>query len=381
MYRALREGSLEDAALSKTRIDVARDVAERAVADGVHPAVVVLVARHGVIALHEAFGSIGPDAGDAPLPCDALFPLASLQKPITATALMVLVEQGRVGLTRPVREYIPEFDGDGKDQVYVHHLLTHTSGLSMPPDTEQFQTEVGRRLALPPRNAALHPLVDAALQVAYERPLRAPTGQEMRYDMLNYELLGEIVRRVAGRPLQDFVREVVFDPLGMRDSHISVPTEVRERCVRLAAWPDSMFDVASGSGLGTYATALDAARFGQAFLDGGCGVDGRILGSVTVREMTKNQIPGIPGALLEEWHREASWGYGWGIACHEKWEYFPTHTPGTFLHGGASGVYLWCDPTHDLVGVWFAAGKAVYSTDTLLENTDLFVNAVSAAIL
>jgi CubicO group peptidase (beta-lactamase class C family) len=380
MYRALREGSSEDAALSKTRIDVARDVAARAVADGVHPAVVVLVARHGVIALYEAFGRLGPEPDDPALPRDALFPLASLQKPITATTVMTLVEEGRVGLTRPVREYIPEFDGDGREKVYVHHLLTHTSGL-YAQDLEEFGSEMARRLAVPPRNAALHPMVDAMLQIAYEGPLRGRTGDEMRYDQLNYELLGEIVRRVGGRPLQDFVRERVFEPLGMRDSYLTVPPEVRERCVRLAAWPDPMFDVAAGGGAGAYATALDAAVFGQAFLDGGCGVNGRMLGPATVREMTKNQIPGVPGALLEEWHREASWGYGWGIACHEKWEYFPTHTPGTFLHGGASGVYLWCDPVHDLVGVWFAAGKAVLAADSLLENTDLFVNAVTAAIL
>ncbi len=380
MHRPLRDGSAAEAALSQTRLDVARDVAARAVAESVHPALVVLVASHGVIALHEAFGRLGPEPDDPPLPRDALFPLASLQKPITATALMVLVDEGRVGLTRPVREYIPEFDGDGKDKVYVHHLLTHTSGLCAQQYLDEFRSEMARRLAVPPQNSAVHPFVDAMLQIACQGPLRARTGDEMRYDALNYELLGEIVRRVAARPLHEFVRERVFEPLDMRDSHLIVPPELRERAVRLAAWPDPMFDVASGAGAGTYATALDSALFGQAFLDGGRGANGRILGPATVREMTKNQIPGTPGALLAEWHREASWGYGWGMACHEKWEYFPTHAPGTFMHGGATGVYLWCDPVHDLVGVWFAAGKAVLEADTLLENTDLFVNAVTAAI-
>ena len=386
MSGTLREGSATEAGLSAKQLDVARDLAAQFVKDGILPALVVLVARHGVIALHEAFGVLGPEPDDPPLPRDAIFLLASLTKPVTATALMALVEDGRVGLTRPVREYIPEFDGDGKDKVYVHHLLTHTSGLMSFGDIDELVADLSRRLQEPPRDPTIDRSLDASLQIAYEHSLRKSPGEEMFYDSLNYDLLGEIVRRVSGRSLPDFVNERVFAPLGMRDSSVGLPRERRVSAVRAVAegrsaagWSLPFWNTALGAG-SVYSTALDMASFGQAFLDGGGGPNGRILAPATVREMITNQIPGIPGVLFEEAHGEASWGYGWGIVCHEKWAYFPTHPAGTFQHGGSTGVYLWCDPTHDLVGAFFGAAVKEIVPDQLWWNADLFVNAVTAAI-
>src|SRR5262245_21958794 len=381
----LREGSAGEAGLSADHLAHACDLAAEWVKDGVHPAIVVLVARRGVIAMHEAFGRLGPESDDPPLPRDALFPLASVVKPVTATALMMLVEEGRVGLTRPVREYIPEFDGDGREAVYVHHLLTHTSGI-MGPEPSDFGDDVMRRLEQPPRDATAHPVVDALLQIACERPLRKPPGEEMWYDALNYELLGEIVRRVSGHSLPDFMHDRIFDPLGMADSHLTVPAEFQHRVVRATAesalampWAVPMLDLPSASG-GGYSTARDMAVFAQALLDGGRGADARILGRATVTEMITNQIPGVPGVLIGERHDEASWGYGWGIACAEKWSYFPTHPPGTFEHAGASGVYLWCDPTNEVVAAFFAPATKEIAPERIWWQADLFVNTVTAAI-
>src|SRR5260370_38881942 len=93
-------------------------------------ALTMLVARRGVVVLHEADGRLGPEADAPALPLNAVYPLASTTKPITATSVMCLVEDGLLGLNRPVHEYVPEFTGDGKDAVMVHHLLTHTSGIT-----------------------------------------------------------------------------------------------------------------------------------------------------------------------------------------------------------------------------------------------------------
>src|SRR5690242_8776365 len=119
----LRYGTPSEAGLSSVRLERARELAAEWVTEDKHPAVVALVARHGVIALHEAYGRLGPEPEALPAGRDALFHAASLTKLITATAIMMLVEQGRVGLTRPVCDYVPEFSRDGKDAVYVHHLL------------------------------------------------------------------------------------------------------------------------------------------------------------------------------------------------------------------------------------------------------------------
>lgn len=387
MTTGLREGTAAEAGLSERQLDQVLDLAAEWVKDGIHSALVVLVARRGVIALHEAFGQLGPEADDPALPRDALFPLASLGKPITAAALMTLVEEGRVGLTRAVSDYLPAFSGEGKDAVTVHHLLTHASGIRSPWQGDEFATEVMSRLQEPQRDATLHPIVDAILQLAYEQPLSSVPGKEMYYDSVNYELLGEIVRAVSGRSLRDAIHERIFGPLGMNDSQVTVPPELASRVVRATAespqagiWALRILDAAVGAGLGMHSTALDMATFGQAFLDHGRGRHGRILGPATVAEMVRNQIPGIAGALLDEYHDEASWGYGWGIACDEKWSYFPTHPTGTFQHGGASGVYLWCDPANALIGVFFATATKDLKPGRLWWQADLFANAVSAAV-
>ena len=287
-----------------------------------------------------------------------------------------------------MRAYIPEFNGDGKDEVFVHHLLTHTSGIEGFPDIPELMSELTRRMEQPPRDPGLHPAVDAFLQFAYERPLRKPPGEEMFYDNLNYDLLGEIVRRVSGQPFQDFVQDRIYDPLGMADSYVTVPVEVRNRVVAGDRRESDGRDV----GLANVQLGLRQRR--RLLLDGaqhgrvrsgvpatarGAGVP-RILGPATMREMITNQIPGVPGDLLGERHDEASWGYGWGIACAEKWAYFPAHPPGTFQHGGSSGVYLWCDPTNDVVGAFFAAATKEIAPEHFLWQADLFVNVVTAAI-
>ncbi len=124
----LQSGIPDQVGMSPDRIQQVRAQARRWVEQGGTPTLVVLAARRGVIVLHEAFGVLRPGADAPPVPLDALFPMASLAKIITATAILILVEEGRVGLNRPVQEYLPEYIGEGKDAVLVHHLLTHTSG-------------------------------------------------------------------------------------------------------------------------------------------------------------------------------------------------------------------------------------------------------------
>src|SRR5712692_465234 len=125
----LRRGIPEDAGMSAQRVQHVARLAEGWVTQGITPALVVLVARRGVIVLHEAFGRLTPEPDSPPLQRDSIYPLTSIAKPITATAAMILAEEGLLGLDHPVSEYIPEFTGEGKDAIMIHHLLTHTSGI------------------------------------------------------------------------------------------------------------------------------------------------------------------------------------------------------------------------------------------------------------
>jgi hypothetical protein len=127
MSPPLRYGAPDEAGMSSARVRHVAHLAESWVAQGMTPALVVLIARRGIIVLHEAFGRLDPES-DSPLPLDAVFPLGSITKAISAATAMTLVEDGSLGLNRPLSEYLPELVGQGKDAVMVHHLMTHTSG-------------------------------------------------------------------------------------------------------------------------------------------------------------------------------------------------------------------------------------------------------------
>ena len=129
MGNMLRPGTAEEAGMSPARLARIKELAARWVEEGLAQALVVLAARRGIVVLHEAFGRLRPGPGSPSVRRDTIFPLASLTKPITATVVMMLVEDGILGLNHPVQEYIPEFIGEGKEMVLVHHLLTHTSGI------------------------------------------------------------------------------------------------------------------------------------------------------------------------------------------------------------------------------------------------------------
>ncbi len=126
----LRVGRPEEVGMSPERVARVKALAAQWVSQGVTPSLAVLVARRGVIVLHEAFGKLTPAPDAPPLQLDTIFPMASVTKPVTATCAMILVEDGRLGLNRPVVEYIPEFVGEGKTAVMVRQLLTHSSGLT-----------------------------------------------------------------------------------------------------------------------------------------------------------------------------------------------------------------------------------------------------------
>jgi len=162
------------------------DLAKSWVDQSITPALVVIVARKGTIVLHQAFGQLAPDPDSPPVQIDSIFPLSSLTKPVTATAAMVLVGDGLLGLNRPVQWYIPEFTGEGKDSVMVHHLLTHTSGLR---DEELMEYAVkknaGGRKSIPSPDPTANPFVHKYLRLRCDGPLTGPPGTEMRYCTFN----------------------------------------------------------------------------------------------------------------------------------------------------------------------------------------------------
>ena len=369
------------------RIDRARDLCAGWVKSGHTPAIVTLVARRGVIVLHDAFGKLRP-GDDSPLvQIDTVFPTMSITKPMVATLVMQLVEDGLLGLNRPIRDYMPEVTGKGTEEVLVHHVLTFTPGWD---EFALIMSFISERADLADRSSAeVH---RAMVDLIARAPLSRPPGAQMDYAFLCYELLKDLVERVSGRTFGELIHERIFNPLGMRDSYVVVPESVRSRIVKRppdAPWNQPMRPLMnpidsrqSEEGNSVFSTARDVAVFGQMFLNGGTYAGARILSRPAVMAMTRNQTPGIPVIRWPNIRKEASYGYGWFVRSHEKWKYWDgsLQSYGEFHHQGAGGVLLWVDPRDEIVGVYFNVDLAQTPDLEPLWNADLFQNVISSAV-
>ena len=221
LAQAVPPGAVDLATLG--RID---ETVERAIADGDLPGAVVLVWHRGRTLFHEAYGQRSVVPVREPMTTDTVFDLASLTKAVaTTTAVMMLVEEGRIRLRDRVDLYLPGFARHDKARITIEHLLAHVSGLrpDFPLEDEFSGSEV-----------AIERTLD-------ERPVAEP-GEEFIYSDINFILLGEIVARVSGMSLDSFVRQRIFEPLGMDDTTFSPPESVRGRVApteacRPLGWP------------------------------------------------------------------------------------------------------------------------------------------------
>jgi CubicO group peptidase (beta-lactamase class C family) len=400
----LRSGRPEEAGMLPERIDRARDLCATWVKQGHTPALSVCVARRGVVVLDQAFGVLGPEPGAPAIANDSLFPLSSVTKPIMATVVMQLVEDGRIALNRPVRDYIPEIPAGDADEMLVHHLLTHTSGYVFY-DEEPFASHATRKVAvgftLPEVEANQHPLHAALVDIFLDAPLARRPGKIMIYSGQNYEVLSEIVRRVSRRPHWELAQERIFDPLGMQDTFWIVPESEAGRVVQrplesVGGAPENPFNQGFASrqmqespygGAGVFSTPRDMATFAQLFLQGGRYGDERILSPAAVAAMTRDQIPGIKALFAGNDRDRASWGYGWGVESPTKWGRYrgSLRSLGSFDHGGMGGTFLWVDPAQELVGAYFEVcmvmkdGEGASGKEQLW-NCDLFQNVVASAV-
>jgi CubicO group peptidase (beta-lactamase class C family) len=378
------------------RIERVRQLAAGWVAEGHTPSLVILAARKGVIFLHEAYGVLRPEEDSPLLQIDSVFPISSLTKPVTATAAMILVEDGLLGLNRPVIDYIPEISAEGTEEILVSHLLTHTSGYNDEALLAFMIERRGKWPEFPPCPEDQHPLIHELLCRQYPAPLWKAPGVEMSYSNHNYQLLGEIIRRVSGSSLADFATERIFQSLGMKDTYYIVPESLESRIVKRT--PDAPFaqrvsrfneglnsrqmqETPYGYG-GMFSTAMDMAIFAQMFLNGGRYGDKQILSRPTVSEMTRNQIPGIGVNWFGTFVPEACWGYGWGLAGDTKWKYFwgSLHSAKAFGHVGAGGAQLGVDPLREIVLVFFSVVLEVTPRLEAKLKSDLFQNMIYTSI-
>ncbi|MFB9267262.1 serine hydrolase domain-containing protein [Bradyrhizobium erythrophlei] len=405
----LREGAPEDVGMDHTRIQRLRQLIGGWVQRGDTPSVVVLVARRGVIVLHEAFGVRRPEDTTPTLKLDSIFPIASCAKPLTAAAVMCLVDDGLIGLNRPFADYIPELDLPEMEwlaESKVANLLCHTAGIDDLELGDFIDATAKRSPNLPPPGPGQHPKLNTRIRLAAGAPLAHRPGSACIYSNFGYNLLGDIVRRVSGQPFWQFVRSRLFEPLGMHDSYFLLPSTLRERRVYRvpgmpATEPNPMHggidsperdELDLGSG-GASSTAKDLAIFLQMLLNQGSYDGQQILSAASVAAMTRHQVdrripwifPWINPATGERVDvKILAGGYGYGLAIFGEGDRFRMNgsilSLEAFGHIGNGGSCLWADPAHEVVGVYLSVSprlqRGVYTT-----NSDLLQNAVHAAII
>jgi CubicO group peptidase (beta-lactamase class C family) len=331
------------------RLQRAYDLLERWTDHGEVPAAALCVGRHGRVVAPRFFGRQKADATE-PLRADSLFLIASITKPVTATAIMLLVERGRLTLDDRVADFVPDFAQNGKADVRLRHLLTHTSGLpDMLPSNNRLRAEH-------------RPLSDFVAEIC-RTPLLFPPGTRVSYQSMGIAMLAEVVHQVAGSSLADYLHAEVFDPLGMADTSLGWNPSKKDRIVpvRISAeqartdwnW-NTPYWLGFGAPWGGLITSpLDFSRICLMMLGSGRLDDVRLLSPVTVRAMTINQVAGMP-LMAEVDRRTRPWGLGWRLnGLGHDTNYGDLLGPRSYGHSGASGTLCWLDPETETFFILF----------------------------
>ena len=306
------------------------------------PGAVCYLGHRGAAPSQKAYGNLSYAADAAATGLDTIFDAASLTKVIaTAPSIMLLIEQGKVALDAPLIQYFPECNNGGKETISIRHLLTHTSGLAagIPatlPDGATWQGEA------------------AALALACSQVVTHQPGTFFRYSDINFILLGQLVQRLSGQPLNEFSRQKIFTPLGMShtgylplqrfaSANIAPTFSDAQRGIVHDPTTRRIGGVAGHAGL--FTTAGDLARYAEMMLNEGELNGVRILSRASVRLMTTVQSP--PAAILPTgWKRSAGWDIDSPYA-RPRGSLFPrgdVHQPGSYGHTGFTGCILWIDP-------------------------------------
>ena len=362
--------------MSAERLDRITALTQRYVDEGKLAGVVTLVAREGAIVHFEAVGQRGAD-DERPMTEDALFRIFSMTKPITAVAAMMLYEEGLFQLTDPVDKFVPEFaeltvlgeDGvirPAENRMTMQQLLSHTTGLSYgfnPDDTvDKLYNEADLWQSKD---------LDELAEKLAEIPLKFEAGAQWHYSVA-VDVTGLVVQRLSGLPFDVFLKQRLFDPLGMEDTFFNVPPGKMDRFLPNHTWDgenerleqlegDEFIGYTdatlfSGGG-GLVSTAMDYLRFCEMLRRGG-ELDGvRILSPKTVDYMATDHLPGALSATAAgespvDTLRGDGFGFGLGFGVlTDAVQSGVIGSPGEYNWGGAAGTLFWIDPVEEVITI------------------------------
>jgi CubicO group peptidase (beta-lactamase class C family) len=389
----LVDASPESVGMSSERLARIDVMCEKAVSEGDIPGVVALVARHGKIIYWKAFGMADNRSGRS-LKKNDIFRIASMSKPITSTAAMMLWEEGKFTLDDPVSKYIPEFKNPqvlkqfsfsdtsyttvaANCEITIRHLLTHTSGLGYG------QIDKDERFKLIYQKAGITDLfttedisIGENVRKLAKLPLHHNPGENYTYSE-GLDVIGYLIEVVSGMPYDEFLRKRLFEPLGMNDTWFYLPGDEGKRLVSLQhptddgkwdRYPVTFYDpdypvkgakrFFSG-GAGLCSTAKDYATFLQMYLNGGELNGIRILSRTTIQSMLCNQIGDLRG---ENFNRH--YGLAFSITNEIGQADGGMGSVGSLAAGGYFNTQSFADPKEGYIGVLMKQTRKQVSDDT-----------------
>ncbi|WP_100643631.1 serine hydrolase domain-containing protein [Alteromonas facilis] len=364
---ALALAFVSSSAAASESLQTFRDNLSQLLAENQLPGAVVHIRHNDELLMHEAFGVVNLEDRQ-PVNTDSIFRIYSMTKPLTAVALLQLVDKGLVQLDEDIRTYLPEFDVfefDGEQQVVtVHQLLTHTAGFGYGGGLKNW-VDIRYLLANPlSRSNTLEDMVDDLSGI----DLKFAPGERFEYSIAS-DIQGAIVEAVSQQSLEQYFQENLFKPLNMQDTHFAVPSDQVQRFVDMYEYDAGTFEKAyefdkelilfvesaeesdfleqptllSGGG-GLVSTAQDYANFVSMLLNKGEFNGKRILSKTLVETMISSHTQGLDTHFMPRVYKGVGFGYGVGV----KEIAGDTRKQGSFFWGGMGGTIFWADPESSL---------------------------------
>lgn len=366
--------------LNKDQLEKITDIMNEGVAQQKIAGAVTLVARNGKIAYLESAGYLDLDEGSE-MGTDAIFRIMSISKVLTSTAVMMLVEDGKIRLDDPISKYIPAFaqqtvavdfqnsteGAAAQTPITIRHLMTHRGGFPYLYFPDAALTELYRQNQVGDWNIfGQDETIDEYVNRLAGLPRFEPAGSNFNYGG-GTDILGYLIEIVSGQTLDAFFQERIFDPLNMEDSHFWLPEEDLHRFPTvystqpeggLEVWdnyqtspfssgPQRLLSGASG----VLSTAEDFVKFAEIFLNKGKSNGARLISKKTVESMTSNHIgDGFIQPGFRFWGDK--FGLGWGLRT-ERGEFDDLESLGTLTFSGVYSPKVWIDPAEDMVVLFF----------------------------
>ena len=385
--QSLQPAKPEEVGLSSQRLAKIAEVFNQEIKDQKIPGAVVMIARKGKVAYHEAFGAQDKSA-ERTMAKDSIFRIYSMTKALASVGAMILVEDGKVQLTDPVAKFLPEFknvqvstprsDGMGQltyglvpadRQPTIQDLLRHTAGLAYGEITGNARVKAAYTnagLFTPGADYfSIELTPDEFTAKIAETPLAYQPGTTWEYSHA-VDVLGRVVEKASGKRLSEFLDERLFKPLKMTDTGFSVPADRMARLSQpfavdpASGAPNKLIDVSKppkndSGGAGAVSTAADYLRFSQMLLNGGELDGARILSRTTVALMASDHLPPAIRQTVQPGEQllgVQGYSFGLGFAVRKEQGVSGVHgSPGEFTWAGYAGTYFWIDPKEQLVGV------------------------------